>query len=114
MRPSSHRLNRRTINPSLPSLIIDRHMRIVPSQARLGTEALCQVHHAFLGKPGFRRCPAVPEIDAAGARFSVQIVLAAWFKIGDIWVTRTRWSGRVLKPDLDRQVVVCGRLTGLS
>ena len=37
----------------------------------------------------------------------------AWFKIGDFWVTRTRWNGRVLKPDFDRRVVVCGRPAGL-
>jgi hypothetical protein len=44
---------------------------------------------------------ALPEADAA------------WFKIGDFWVTRTRRKGRVLKPDFDRRVVVCGRPAGL-
>jgi hypothetical protein len=38
---------------------------------------------------------------------------AAWFKIGDFWVTRTRRNGRVLKPAFDRRVVVCGRPVGL-
>ena len=43
----------------------------------------------------------------------MQTGFGAWFKIGDFWVTRTRWNGRVLKPDLDRRVVVCGRPAGL-
>jgi hypothetical protein len=36
-----------------------------------------------------------------------------WFKFGDFWVTRTRRNGRVLKPDVDRLVVACGRPVGL-
>jgi hypothetical protein len=42
-----------------------------------------------------------------------EIFQGAWFKIGDFWVTRTRRNGRVLKPDFDRRVVVCGRPAGL-
>ena len=46
-------------------------------------------------------------------QFYQKVVVEAWFKIGDFWVTRTRRNGRVLKPDFDRRVVVCGRPAGL-
>src|ERR1700731_1028349 len=72
---SGHFLDRLAVDAGLALQIVDRHVRVVPSEARPDPKALGQFRDARFRKPGLRRFTAVPEIDAAGAMFAVQVVL---------------------------------------
>src|SRR5687767_10868813 len=56
--------------------IVDCHVSVVPGQPRARAETLGQLGDALFGEPGFRRFPALPQVDAAGAGVAVQVVLA--------------------------------------
>jgi len=74
-----HRIDavyRLAVDARLVLQIIDRHMGVVPGEARPDSETLGQFRHALLGKPGLRGFTAFPEINAAGATFAIQVVLS--------------------------------------
>ena len=72
---SAYGLDRLAVDAGLIPQIIDRHMRVVPGEARLGAESLRQFRDALLREPGLGRLAAVLEINAAGAGVAVQVVL---------------------------------------
>src|SRR6187397_1460302 len=63
-------------------------MGVVPGEARPDPETLGQVSDARFCKPCFRRFTAVPEINAAGAAFTVQVVLSDQSFFGEAAIGR--------------------------
>src|ERR1044072_4028161 len=81
-------LDRLAVDAGLASQIVDGDMRVVPGEARPHAETLGQFGDARFGEPGLRRLQAVPEIDAAGAVFAVEVILADQSFFGEAAIDR--------------------------
>src|SRR5436305_13098608 len=68
-----HFLDRPAVDAGLAAQIIDGDVGVVPGQPGADPETFGQLRNARFGKPGLRRCTAVPVINPAGAALPVPV-----------------------------------------
>src|SRR5262245_25895640 len=81
---------RHAVDTRFPSQIVDSDVRVIPGEPGANTETLRQFGDPGLGKPGFSGGTALPQIDAAGASLSIEIVLADQPSSGEPTIDRRR------------------------